>query len=541
MSKKSELITMSPENLQDILDLFISTKSIKLNPSQPELASFVATLKNHIRGLEDKVHRLERLVKFSNQTESIGKIGGWELNVETGDLIWTDETFHILEVEKSENSKPNLPQGLSLFTKESAPIVENAVKRAIEFGEPYSLEVEALTAKGQVKWVYTNGAANRIDGKIVSISGTIQDISALKQKELEIKFASESLGFGFWRFHIIDNILLWDKQMFKLYDSEESEFEGAYSAWEKKLNPIDKEIVVRELELAIAGEKEFNTEFSIVLKDGSLRYLAGKGLVLRDQNNKAYKMIGLNWDITERVQKEIDLKIFNMKLIHNSKLASLGEISAGIAHEINNPLAIINSAADSLLKSRVNQEKHLSKLDMIKKSCTRINKIVTGLKKYSRSDSVIEFKKCQLSTIIDEVLILTQAKIKDYDVSLSCQLTIESGITCNDVEIEQVLINLVNNAVDAIKLKDDRWIKIIGYENNTHVVLQFIDSGDGIPEHVRQRLYEPFFTTKNVGEGTGLGLSISKKILNDHNATIELINHTLGNCFEIKFNKLFNQ
>ncbi|MEQ9199931.1 MAG: PAS domain-containing protein, partial [Rhodospirillales bacterium] len=133
----------------------------------------------------------DRLLSILNETGSIAKVGGWELDVATGELLWTDETFRILEVEKQDNQKPVLPEGLELFTSASKPVIERAISRGIEFGEPYSLELEALTAKGNQLWVFTNGKANFADGKIVSLSGTLQDINDRKIVEMKLNAALE--------------------------------------------------------------------------------------------------------------------------------------------------------------------------------------------------------------------------------------------------------------------------------------------------------------------------------------------------------------
>jgi C4-dicarboxylate-specific signal transduction histidine kinase len=108
-------------------------------------------------------------------------------------------------------------------------------------------------------------------------------------------------------------------------------------------------------------------------------------------------------------------------------------------------------------------------------------------------------------------------------------------IHCNEIEVEQVIVNLINNALDAIKTKIDKWIKISIYEEANQVVLRVMDSGKGIPEEVRQNLFDPFFTTKQTGEGTGLGLSISKGIIDEHKATITVLDNCPNTCFEIRF------
>lgn len=242
-------------------------------------------------------------------------------------------------------------------------------------------------------------------------------------------------------------------------------------------------------------------------------------------------------DLTEYVAMQADIENKRRQAIQNSKLTALGELAAGIAHEINNPLTIISSVAGLLPKCLNDPEKLKSRAESIEKSCTRIAKIVSGLKKFSRSGDSLEMKPHKFADIGKEVLVLSELKTKRENTAITFSCNTEAEIFCNDVEIEQVLINLINNAVDAIRDKAERWIKIAAREENGSVVVSVTDSGNGIPEKVQKRLFEPFFTTKEVGKGTGLGLSISRGILEDHKATIQILNDSPHTCFEIRFPK----
>ena len=242
--------------------------------------------------------------------------------------------------------------------------------------------------------------------------------------------------------------------------------------------------------------------------------------------------------LTQRTQNtEKLLAEKQQQFVITSKLASLGEMSAGIAHEINNPLAIIAGAAE-LLPKYVNQpEKLAAKVDAIQRSCVRISKIVRGLKKFSRSAEKTDFASHSLHSIIEEVLVLTGAKSIRHSTPVSIETNTEARIYCNEVEMEQVMVNLINNAIDAVKSQPEKWVKTKIYEEGDTLVMRVMDSGPGIPMELQSKLFDPFFTTKKVGEGTGLGLSIAKGILDEHHATIGVVNDSPHTCFEIRFQK----
>ena len=161
-----------------------------------------------------------------------------------------------------------------------------------------------------------------------------------------------------------------------------------------------------------------------------------------------------------------------------------------------------------------------------------------SLKKFSRTDDKTNFALHGLSDIANEVAVLTAAKSKRHNTPMTIDCKSQAFILCDDVEIEQVLVNLVNNSIDAVKTAShERWVKVSIFDEDSSVVLQVMDSGPGIPENVRNKLFDPFFTTKEVGKGTGLGLSISKGILDEHSATINVVANCPNTCFEIRFRK----
>ncbi len=226
------------------------------------------------------------------------------------------------------------------------------------------------------------------------------------------------------------------------------------------------------------------------------------------------------------------------QLIHQARLASLGEMAAGIAHEINNPLAIIAGTIPLLAKFKDDPVKSASKLATMTKSCERITKIVLGLRKFARSSDLGVRKLELISSLVSEAVSFTEGKSKRHTIPVEVTLSTDAAILCAGIEIEQVLINLINNAIDAVKNKGTaQWVKIQAFEDAGQLVVQIFDSGEGISEAIEAKLFEPFFTTKEVGKGTGLGLSISKGILDQHQATLRLNREFKNTCFEVRFPK----
>ena len=291
-----------------------------------------------------------------------------------------------------------------------------------------------------------------------------------------------------------------------------------------------------QLQTAKQTGDEFKAfEVSIVCKDGKTKAALVSAAPLSSEYRGDHLVV--LYDITKLREAEKEREELRIQVIQSSKLASLGELAASIAHEINNPISIAEGAANQLNMFKDNPIKFASKVESIQRACIRISKIVGGLKRFSRSSEVLDLKKQSLSDIVREVLVLSSIRSNRDNTEVSCDIQCEAFIFVDEVSIEQVILNLINNAIDAVREREERWIKLFISQDEQFVIFRITDSGLGIPEPIHLKIFEPFFTTKPVGEGTGLGLSVCRGIIADHKATLELISNSPHTCFEIKFPK----
>jgi C4-dicarboxylate-specific signal transduction histidine kinase len=210
------------------------------------------------------------------------------------------------------------------------------------------------------------------------------------------------------------------------------------------------------------------------------------------------------------------------KTIHASKLSTLGEMAGGIAHEINNPLAIIHGHAEILTrhlsKDIINTDKLKDVALKIQETTNRIEKIVKALRTYARDGSKSHFLPCDVRKTVNETLTLCTEKLKNRHIQLIYNPPAHPVmLNCQEVQISQVLLNLIQNAVDALEAQTTKkWIKLEILPVSNTCQIRVTDSGLGIPISLQDKILQPFFTTKDIGKGTGLGLSISSSIVRDH-------------------------
>ena len=240
-------------------------------------------------------------------------------------------------------------------------------------------------------------------------------------------------------------------------------------------------------------------------------------------------------------------KIAEKKLLYSSKMAALGEMSANVAHEINNPTTIILGNVSQIIKyfnlgniALVEIEKKLSKIDM---AAVRIAKIVRGLRTFSRKSEDDQMVKANISSIVSETLDLFQEQFRINNLQFSFEIEPDLLIECRPSQISQVLINLLSNASDAIQGLSEKWIKVILKSEKNFIKIIVSDSGEGISEAISNKLMDPFFTTKEVGKGTGLGLSVSLGIAQEHCGILFLDQASKNTTFivELPITQLSNQ
>jgi len=254
---------------------------------------------------------------------------------------------------------------------------------------------------------------------------------------------------------------------------------------------------------------------------------------------------GYNRNIQSRLELELDLEEQRSLAFHSAKLASLGEMSAGIAHEINNPLTIITGSATRLRsvlkKSNVSDPEIFKYVDKINETIFRIASIVKSMRTISRDGSDDKLIELSVKDLFEDSLVLLSDKIKLSNTKVTIDISSDADIIQGRAtEISQVMINLIGNSIDALEEVDEehREINLSTVLSLGRVLIRISDSGPGISTTIIDKVFDPFYTTKEVGKGTGLGLSLSKKLIESNHAKIYIEPSHQGVTFVISFEKV---
>ena len=228
------------------------------------------------------------------------------------------------------------------------------------------------------------------------------------------------------------------------------------------------------------------------------------------------------------------LKERNDRLLGQSKYSELGMMSAGIAHEINNPLAVIQARTTQLLRiyRDPKRQKDLADgLQQILYTSERINRTIQGVREFVHQDEKGPKTEVDLKTLIDDVLAFCGQRMKNHGINLRFYGLENYSVVGNKIQLEQVILNLLNNSFDALEYLPDKWIEISAQQVNDHIQIFVKDSGTGIPPEIASRIMEPFYSTKDLGKGTGLGLALARGIVEKHGGTLQYLAETSHTTF----------
>ncbi len=272
--------------------------------------------------------------------------------------------------------------------------------------------------------------------------------------------------------------------------------------------------------------KEEKRPISEFWEDENGRYYYIHLYPIFDDKGEVIKAVHYVKDITERKQMEEQMRIAE-------KLAAIGQLSAGIAHEINNPLGGIRLCFNNLISLEMDEETRKRHIEVINSGLQKIHDIIRQLLDFAKQTELVITSE-NLNNMIENVLRLTDYIITKKDIKVIKHLSEDiPPVMVDKNKMEQVFLNLILNAIQAMDGRGGLLI-IRSYTERGKVMVSFSDTGPGIPEDILPRIFEPFFTTKPVGEGTGLGLSVSKSIVEQHNGIIRVETSRNGSTFTVE-------
>lgn len=346
---------------------------------------------------------------------------------------------------------------------------------------------------------------------------------------------------GIWEYNLQTQETYWDDSMFNLLGIDRLNSDEIAQLWLSSVPQADIKGIAQQFKDIAHTGKSFEYQYSMRIREKTFYlHLVGSGIA--EQNGAIVRIIGVNRDITQKVESQKALENERARHLSAAKMASLGEMASNIAHEINNPLAIImmrvQQVRSGIHAPLVDLESVEVNLKKIEHTTMRISRIIKSLRSFSRDASLDPFEKTPLSKIINETWEICGPRFSSSQIQVEFKIPDHLELECRPSELAQVFMNLLNNSFYAVASQAEKKVVIMAEELNTELKLTFVDSGPPIPLQVRKKIMQPFFTTKPIGFGTGLGLMISQTIVENHRGKIELLENEPQTTFIIRLPKL---
>ncbi|MDT0606337.1 PAS domain-containing sensor histidine kinase [Croceitalea rosinachiae] len=471
----------------------------------------------------------EERIQYSlgQKAKELAKVGSWSVDLINNTIFWSDMTKKIHGVPL--DFVPDLEKGIDFYKEgdDRARIIE-AVSECIESGKSFDVELIIITATGKEKWIRSIGAAERVNGKTVGFKGVFQDIDEKKRSRLEYETISnrlrvgiESANVGVWDYDIVNNELFWDDKMYDLYGVDKNDFNGVYEAWERSVHPDDKELAATEVELAIQGKKEFNTEFRVIKNDGSIEYIHAEAKVFNDKNGVAYRLIGANTNVTRMKRKDERLRqLLNITEKQNQRLLEFTKI---VSHNLRS-----NSSNISMLSGMLNQDLPIEDqkkfIQMIQTSSEQLDEIIVQLNEIAKIQATdkSEIIEIPIRATINKVLESLNGLILESDAKI--KIAIDEKLRVKGIKpyLTSVFINLLTNSLKYRDLDKRLELEINSKVLKNQTVISFKDNGIGIDlKKHRSKLFGMYKTFHNHKDSKGIGLFITKNHMEAMDGKIE--------------------
>ena len=500
-----------------------------------------------IRDITERRHAEENLRESERQlkeAQQVAMTGSSRWDAQTDVTVWSDEMFRITGWDPAHGAPSNSDRA-KLYTPESYALLQQAVARALQAGDPYELELEIIRPDGERRHVVVRGRAYRDEHKSIGgLLGTMQDITERKQTEALIREREVQYR------ELVESArdAIYTVSTGGLFTSINAAFESA-TGWKREewigkpfmdvIHPDDVPRLADRFKRTIAGEALTLDEVRVKTKTGSF-VLVELSSVPQTRDGKVIGSLGIGRDVTERRQLEEQLR-------RTQRLDSIGSLASGIAHDLNNVLGPILLSID-VLQRKLTDSSAAKMLETIRSSTKRGSEIVKQVLAFARG-SEQEFSPQQLRYAVSEIQSFVR---QTFPKAVTIRIDIPKDLPAilgDSTQLHQILLNLCVNARDAMPsgglIRISASVESLGMPDlqdqpnaaaGEYVCLAVADTGTGIPEEVRSKIFDPFFTTKEVGKGTGLGLSTVNAIVRGHKGFLRVETEVgKGTTFKIFF------
>ncbi|MFL5390428.1 MAG: PAS domain-containing protein [Myxococcales bacterium] len=456
------------------------------------------------------------------QAESMAHLGFWQWNIAKNSVTWSDELYRIYGLKPREFGA-SFEAYLERVHPHDRPRVRETIQTALHTRRPVTFHERIVRPDGQLRqlhsWAAISGDPSKGEpdvmfGTCLDMTPLIESTEGMWRSERWLDLALEAAHVGLWDWNLATGDFLWSKGMEPLLGLASRAVPRTREEVLAVVHPDDRP-KVKEVIAGAGRGKNFDIEHRVVLPDGTTRWISSRGRVFLDSVGRPARMSGSVVDMTEQRRLEVEARRAQDELHEAQKMEAIGRLAAGVAHDVNNLLGVIQNATSMLQGASADRKEALEAINgAIDGAAALIRQLVA----VSRQQAVA-LGLHDVDQVVADMSKLV-ARLLPPSIELRTELGGAGNVSADRTQLEQVVLNLVINARDA--MPSGGVVTIATRPRGDAVEIEVRDTGVGIPPEVQARMFEPFYTTKQQDGGTGLGLAMVYGIVKQGGGRIEV-------------------
>src|SRR5712671_153579 len=475
--------------------------------------------------LEVQEAKLRQSEAYLSEAQRLSHTGSFGWRVSTGEVIWSEESFRIFQYDRT--TIPTAELILQRIHPEDAAQVKQTIELAARAGKDFEHEYRLVMPNGSVKYVHVVARAVSDESGSFEFVGAVMDVTERKRVEEKLRQSeaylqeSQRLGhMGSWAYNVSSGALFASPELFRIFGRNPDQEKPTMRMFRDSVHPDDRDYVEEMLNKAVREKTDFGFDHRIVLPGGSIKHVYSMAHRAFDDSDTLVEYVGTVMDVTDRRQAEEALRQAQEDLARVNRINMMGELTASLAHEVNQPIAAAVTNANTTLRwltrDHPDLEEARASVLRIVKDGTRAAEIIKRMRLLFKKGPQ-QRESVDINDVVREMIVLLRGEATRYSITFRTELAPElPRFMADRVQLQQVLMNLMLNGIEAMKDVDgNRALTIKSQQaEDDHVLISVSDTGAGLPAQFADQIFNAFFTTKD--QGTGMGLSISRSIVEAH-------------------------
>ncbi|HIK40650.1 PAS domain-containing protein [Thermoleptolyngbya sp. M55_K2018_002] len=465
------------------------------------------------------------------EAQRIGNIGSWEFDVQTEQITWSEQVFHIFRRDLALGTPEDFATLQQLVYPSDREFHAQTVQTLMDTHQPYDVEFRICRGDGSIGHVQSKGeAVLDATGRLIKLTGIVLDITERKQAEEQRRMLTDRLTLalkageiGTWDWDTVHEAF-WDDRMYEIYGLQHLPALGqsaTYQDWCDRVYPEDLAPTEAALQAAIRGEQEYDVEFRIWRTDGELRWIKANALLQRDAQGNPLRMTGINYDITER--KRVEAKLLQKSAQLEASNRELEAFAYSVSHDLRSPLRAIDGFSRALLEDYGHQfdDEGRDYFNRIRHNVQRMGMLIDDLLSLSRVSRLeMRYATVDLSAIAHELL--QELRAAEPDRQVECIIAPDVTVWADSCLMRVVLSNLLQNAWKFTSHHNTARIEFGILQQPEQTVYFVRDDGAGFDMAYSDMLFGVFQRLHNMNEfpGTGIGLATVQRIIHRHGGQV---------------------